>query len=110
MPTLLGDLCLGCHLRDFACIARDNEALPEKSDREMRARLESCGLTVGRGEVFESNQCLADSLLQLAIHSNLVPKLKLKDRSIACMAAREYLWNVRAKPRNAAGVPEKKTG
>ena len=53
----------------FCKIALDNVVIEAKSDSQRQHELRACGKTIGRGLVYSTNACLADSLLQLlALH------------------------------------------
>jgi hypothetical protein len=69
---------------------------------ERLAELEARGFTKRNGQVWGENDCLADSLLQLLISSNVVPEGV--DRELACKQNR---WNLERQP---ALVPRTRSG
>ena len=104
----LGEVLL-TELRDllFALsrIHADNVQLPERTNDEALADLVARGFVVRRGRVWEQNQCLADSLLQLLVFHGLVDGDV--DREALCALNRvELESNPVTVPRNRSGELE----
>jgi hypothetical protein len=72
------------------------------TNEERLSDLEARGFTKRNGQVWGENDCLADSLLQLLISSNVVPEGV--DRELACKQNR---WNLERQP---ALVPRTRSG
>ena len=59
-------------MRRFTKISLDNGVVRYQSDHQRRQQLSADGLRVGEGCVWQSNACLADSLLQLLCHHEVL--------------------------------------
>ena len=78
--------------RGFVRIAAENETMPQMEDEARIAQLREQGWEKRFGRVFEANNCLADSLLQLLVHHGVLsPEISEPERQKACTANREGL-------------------
>ena len=75
-------------------LAHAHSAVKHLTDEQKEAVLRRQGLTVGVGEVWGANNCLADSLLQLMQEHEVIACCHKNDRKAACAALREELTNL----------------
>ena len=64
-------------LSDLVRLVKQNAKPEDKKDDKRREEVEELGKRIGKGYGHDSNECLADSLLQLLAHNGFVnPQLK----------------------------------
>ena len=94
----LRDAYLRQFVTRFLNLAINNIAFTARTDSERKDQIVQSGKAIGSGLVFNSNACLADSLLQLMFaHGFLKSEYSqgsreaIRARQSACLAARSYL-------------------
>ena len=87
----------------FGRVIADNADIQSQTDETRRKSLVDAGYRTGRGEVWNSNACLADSLIQTLITAQvLLSHCDAAWRRVPCIAARKLLCdhaNVLLRPR-----------
>lgn len=87
-------------------LAHQQRAVDHPSDEQRKADLSRQGLTVGQGQIWATNNCLSDSLLQLLREAGFVDlSVDAHQRREACWALREELKSL---PEGSSERPRKR--
>ena len=78
-------------LSDLVRLVKQNAKPEDKKDDKRREEVEELGKRIGKGYVHGSNECLADSLLQLLAHNGFVNP-QLKEDTEESVAKRRHAW------------------